>query len=201
MRCLTKNIVPIVVGGSGFYIQALVDGLYAPENSDSSIKEKWSKKLEDEGREAVFALLTKIDPVTAERLHPNDTQRIVRALEVYEITGKPISVYNKGQEQAADFEPVFVGLNRERAKLYERINQRVDLMMDLGLLEEIKSLQTKGYGPELNALRTVGYKEGFDFLSGQISMDRMTELIKQNSRRYAKRQKTWFRKEKRIKCV
>ncbi|NIA29655.1 MAG: tRNA (adenosine(37)-N6)-dimethylallyltransferase MiaA [Actinobacteria bacterium] len=198
---LSENKVPIVVGGSGFYIRALVDGLFAPGISDPQVKEKWRLRIRKEGAENVFAYLQKIDPQSAARLHPNDTQRVVRALEVYEIAGKPLSAFQEGGETPADFSIIFIGLTRKREVLYERINSRVDKMIEKGLIDEVVSLRKRGWGPELNALRTVGYKEVFDYLDSAVSMDEMIRLIRQNSRRYAKRQLTWFRRDSRIHWI
>ena len=195
---LARGRTPIVVGGSGFYIRALVDGLFAPAVSDAAVKEKWRQTIRERGQEEVFATLRRVDPQTAERLHVNDTQRIVRALEVYELTGEPISCFRHGQEQAADFTPLFIGLDRDRTQLYARIEERVDAMLAMGLVEEVQRLQAYGWGPHLNALRTVGYEEVFRFFSGELTLPAMTALIKQNSRNYAKRQLTWFRKDRRI---
>lgn len=195
---LANGRTPIVVGGSGFYLRALVDGLFAPAVSDPAVKEKWRQAIRERGQEEVFRYLQSVDPQTAVRLHVNDTQRIVRALEVYDLTGEPISHYRHGQEQAADFYPLFIGMDRPRPLLYERIEMRVEAMLAEGLVDEVKSLQSRGWGPELNALRTVGYEEVFRFLDGELNQQQMTDLIKQNSRNYAKRQLTWFRKDQRI---
>ena len=195
---LKRGIVPIVVGGSGFYIRALVDGLFAPRISDSTVKEKWRTRIREQGSETVFAYLLQVDPHTADRLHPNDTQRIVRALEVYEISGQVISQFRQGNAEPATFQPVFIGLMRDRKQLHERIERRVDLMLASGLVEEVAVLKKKGWGPELNALRTVGYQEVFKFLDGLYSYDEMIQKIKTSSRQYAKRQMTWFSKDQRI---
>jgi len=193
-----RGTAPIVVGGSGFYIRALVDGLFAPRISNPAVKGKWRMRIQNEGNEAVFSYLQQIDPRTAEHLHPNDTQRIVRALEVYELSGQVISQFRQGNEEPASFRPVFVGLRRNRKMLYERIERRVEQMLDSGLVDEVKALQKKGWGSELNALRTVGYQEMFAFLDGQYSYEEMVQKIKTSSRQYAKRQMTWFGKDKRI---
>ena len=193
-----KGVHPVVVGGSGFYIRALVDGLFAPKISDPGVKEKWRRRIESDGKEAVFAALAKVDPVTAGRLHINDTQRIVRALEVFEITGRPISDYRQQEAIPPRFCPLFVGLKLPREVLYHRIDERVDEMIKAGLVDEVESLKQRGYGPELNSLRTVGYAEVFDYLSGLISKEEMVELIKRHTRQYAKRQMTWFRRDERI---
>ena len=198
---LQKGIPSIVVGGSGFYIQALVDGLFAPKISDHEIKEKWRQKIRTEGNQAVFEHLQRIDPESAARLHPNDEQRIVRALEVHELTGKPISSFRQQKANPADFNPVFVGLEMDRQLLYQRIGQRVDRMLADGLVQEVETLREMGYDPHLHALRTVGYQEVFDYLDEKIPFDAMIELIKRNSRRYAKRQMTWFRRDPRIRWL
>ena len=145
--------------------------------------------------------MEKVDPVSAKRLHPNDIQRVVRALEVYDLTGEPISIYQKGQEDAADFQPVFVGLTRERSELYSRIEYRVDEMFKDGLLEEVESLKKQGFDGSLNALKTVGYKEVFAYLNNELVFTEMVDTIKKNTRRYAKRQLTWFRKDLRIEWL
>ncbi len=195
---LEKRIAPVVVGGSGFYIQALVDGLFAPKLSDPQVKEKWRQRIRKEGAETVFHVLEQVDPLTAARLHPNDTQRVVRALEVYELSGMPVSAFRKGEETPADFTPVFIGLNRERKALYSRIETRVDAMLQDGLLDEVQALRDRGWGPDLNALKTVGYQEVFAHFAGTLTFAEMVERIKINSRRYAKRQLTWFRRDTRI---
>ena len=202
-RCISeiqaRGRMPIVVGGSGFYIRALVDGLFAPKISDPHVKEKWRQAIRQNGVKAVFRQLQKIDPQTAAKLHPNDRQRVVRALEVWELSGKPISSFRKGEEVPADFDPVFVGLNRERPKLYERIERRVDAMLDAGLVQEVRRLLEMGYGLQYNALRTVGYQEVFQYLNGELSSEAMADKVKMNTRRYAKRQLTWFRRDERIR--
>ncbi len=192
------NKMPLVVGGSGFYIRALVDGLFAPKVTDADVKEQWRRRIRQEGKERIFELLAQVDPQTASRLHINDTQRVVRALEVWELTGKPISQFRQGDETPAPFTPLFFGLDRDRAELYSRIESRVEKMIADGLVNEVEHLQQMGYGPQHNALRTVGYREVFDFFDGMFDFDTMIDTIKRNTRRYAKRQLTWFRKDERI---
>jgi tRNA dimethylallyltransferase len=194
----SRGRIPIIVGGSGFYIKALVDGLSASNLSDSAVKERWSEKIRLDGIDAVFKQLWEVDPATAAVLHPNDSQRVVRAMEVWELTGKSISSFQKGDEANANFDPLFIGLNRERPKLYQRIENRVDIMLQSGLVDEVRQLQELGYTSQLNALRTVGYQEVFDYLNASFDFGTMTDKIKMNTRRYAKRQLTWFRKESRI---
>ena len=194
----SKGKIPLVVGGSGLYIRALIDGFFDGPSADSSIREKLYQRLEVEGAEILLEELRQIDPVSASRMIPTNTRRIVRALEVFKTTGLPISEMHKSKIDI-NFNPVFVGLNWNRKKLYERINKRVEIMMQSGLIDEAKRLLEKGYTSTLNALQTVGYKEVFDHLNNKIDYNRMVELIKQNSRRYAKRQLTWFRHDERIR--
>jgi tRNA dimethylallyltransferase len=194
----SKGKMPLVVGGSGLYIRALIDGFFDGPSADSSIREELYHRLKVEGAEILLEELRQIDPVSASRMIPTNTRRIVRALEVFKTTGLPISEMHKFKIDI-NFNPVFVGLNWNRKKLYERINKRVELMMQSGLIDEVKMLQEKGYTSTLNALQTVGYKEVFDHLNNKIDYNRMVELIKQNSRRYAKRQLTWFRHDERIR--
>jgi tRNA dimethylallyltransferase len=190
--------LPIVVGGAGFYIRALVDGLQTPEIQDAQIKLELMQRLQDSGLTALFEELQEKDPTAARQIHSNDTQRILRALEVIHITGQPFSGFLNQKLSPAEFEPLFIGFTRERQQLYKIIEKRVDLMIQQGLIEEVRQLWKQGYGPELNALQTVGYKEVFNYLQNQISHTGMIDLIKRNSRRYAKRQLTWFNADRRI---
>jgi len=192
-----RGNVPIVVGGSGLYVQALIDGFFDGPPADSSVREFLGKRLEQEGVEALWKDLHKIDPDAAVKMLPSNTRRIIRALEVYSITGVRISELQKTRIPEK-LDAVMMGLNWDRKSLYKRIERRVDSMIGEGLVDEARDLLRRGYSPNLNALQTVGYAEVFEYLKGDFSYERMIELIKQNSRRYAKRQMTWFRKEKRI---
>ena len=207
-RCIgelfQKGIQPVVAGGSGFYLRALVDGLFAPQASDPEIKQRWRLRIAAEGAGAVHAELARVDPESAARLHPNDTQRIVRALEVWEITGQPISAFQNGDEEPASFDPVFIGLIRPRELLYQRIDRRVEYMFREGLLEEIRRLIAMDYGLQHNALRTVGYQEILEcpeLLAPGADLSAAIMLIQQHSRQYAKRQLTWFRRDERIQWI
>jgi len=198
---LARGIQPVVAGGSGFYIRALVDGLFAPQASDPAVKQKWRLRIAAEGAAAIHAELARVDPVSAARLHPNDTQRIIRALEVQEITGQPISAFQSGAEEPAAFRPIFFGLTRPRESLYERIDLRVEHMFRDGLLDEIRRLTAMGYGLHNNALLTVGYQEILEcpeLLEPGADLAAVTALIQQHSRQYAKRQMTWFRRDERV---
>lgn len=205
-RAVIENIrrrgrLPVVVGGSGLYTRGLVDGFFDPRVTDQRVKRMLQNRVRREGLQTLYRELQRADPETAGRLPPGDTQRILRALEVYEITGEPFSSFLKRGAQPADFEPVFRGLRRPRARLYARIEERVDRMLAEGFLQEVRALRERGYGPELNALKTVGYREANLYLDGQIDYPRMVALMKQKTRNYAKRQMTWFRKDRRIRWL
>ena len=199
---LARGHVPIVVGGSGLYVNALTYplGFAVPRNDE--VRAHISVEY-DQDPQAAFARLEQVDPETAKKLHPNDKKRVIRALEVYDCSGKPLSTYgsdfqNEAGEQAP-FEPLLFGLNMDRARLYERINLRVDRMLEQGLLEEARRIYDAKYPPELPALRSIGYQQLFSFFDGACSLEQAVEQIKQDTRRFAKRQLTWFRRDLRIR--
>lgn len=196
-----QNRIPIVVGGAGFYLRALVDGLGSPKIGDPVIKQKLKMRLNTEGLAALRAELEKVDPVSVQLIHPNDWHRTLRALEVYQITRIPFSTFRNQPGNPADFQPHFIGLTRERQSLYRIIEQRVDEMIKQGLIEEVVKLKQLGYPPELNALQTVGYREVLDYLGEKLSYDEMVDAIKKNTRHYAKRQLTWFQSDSRIHWI
>ena len=197
-QLLDADKLPIVVGGSGLYVKALVDGFSSEIESDDRIRLSLKSRLDTEGAESLYQQLLKVDPETAQKIHPNNTQRVMRALEVYLITGKPFSAIRQVESEPANFSPVFIGLNWNRESLYENINLRVDKMIDEGLIPEVAVLKRKGFHEDLNSLQTVGYKEVFSYFNGEITFDKMTQEIKKNTRRYAKRQLTWFRNDSRV---
>jgi len=193
-----KGKLPIVVGGSGLYIKALVDGFFDAEVADAQIKKKLNEQLKLNGLARLYEQLLRVDPTLASKISPNDTQRILRGLEVWEITGTPLSQLQQETRKQADFNPVIYGLTMERQQLYRIIEERVDRMIQQGLIEEVQELIKQGYSDNLNSLQTVGYKEVFDYLKNKYTYFQMIDMIKQKSRNYAKRQMTWFRKEQRI---
>jgi tRNA dimethylallyltransferase len=198
---LKQGIQPIIVGGSGLYVRALIDGLFKGPGKDSEIREQLEKEAQRFGAEMLFEKLKRIDPVSAAKMDASKVRRVVRALEVFYTTGKPISDLHSTQETRAPFEVLQYALEWERKTLYDRINRRIDEMMEKGLVEEVRELNTRGYLSSMNALNTVGYKETFDFIEGKLTKEETVRLIKQNSRRYAKRQLTWFRVDKRIRWI
>ncbi len=186
-----RHKLPIVVGGTGFYLQALLEGLTLGGDTyrDSELRKKLKAEAENQGPQKLHDRLAKVDPVSAARIPVNNVRRVVRALEVYIKTGQPISQQTNQQVDLDDF---VVGLNTDRAILYQRINQRVDAMMAAGLLTEAKMLFENG-GTELQAGKGIGYHEFDPYFEGRISLDQAVEQVKQDSRHYAKRQLTWFR--------
>ncbi|MFN3135364.1 MAG: tRNA (adenosine(37)-N6)-dimethylallyltransferase MiaA, partial [Candidatus Kryptonium sp.] len=190
--------IPIIVGGSGLCIKMLIDGFFEGPGADWELREILYSKAKKLGVGVLYEELKKVDPESAQKIHPNNLKRVVRALEIYYLTGRAISQLQKENKQTINFQTVQVGLNWDRKKLYKRIEERVEQMIKNGLIEEVKHLRELGYDKNLNSLQTVGYKEVFDYLDGLITYDQMIYLIKRNSRRYAKRQLTWFRQDKRI---
>ena len=196
-----KNMTPIVAGGSGLYIKSLIDGLFEGPRQDMTIRNKLERRIETEGINSLLEELRKIDPVSYEKLLPTNKHRIIRALEVYYLTGKSITDLQKENRIDVNFSVLFFGLKWDRGILYKRINERVLSMIEMGLVEESKKLLSMGYSKDMKAFRTVGYKEPIDFLDGKISYDEMINLVQQYSRNYAKRQLTWFRADQRIDWI
>lgn len=193
---------PIVVGGSGLYLKALIKGFFQGPKGDEKLRERLKEEESKFGPDYLFERLKEVDPKAALRIHPHDSVRIIRALEVHELTGKPITLLQEqGSYEPFEMEFAKIGLTLERKKLYERIDRRVEKMMREGFLDEVKGLKEKGYPTGLKAFRTVGYQELFSYLEGKIDFPQAVETIKLNTRRYAKRQVTWFRKDKEIKWL
>ena len=198
---LSRGRLPLVAGGSGLYIRSLIDGLFEGPAAQADVRAALERELRERGVGALLEELRRVDPDIAGRISPTNLRRIMRALEVYRQTGTPLSVLQREGKVETEFDPFFVGLRWEREELYRRIERRCDAMLERGLLEEARSLGERGYGPTLNALQTVGYAEAFRHLGGEITYDEMVRLFKQNSRRYAKRQMTWFNADDRIRWV
>lgn len=192
---LAQDIQPIVVGGSGFYIRALVEGFFQEPGYDRSELEQIRSEFTVMRTSTLRRMLKQVDPESARRIMPNDRQRTIRALEIYEMTGQKLSELQAEHtsEKMLSFEPVYFGLEMPRDQLYERINQRVDDMIRTGLIEEVEMLLSDDYDPELNAFQTVGYREVFPYLQGRTGLYETIQQIKKNTRHYAKRQLTWFR--------
>ncbi|MFH1196307.1 MAG: tRNA (adenosine(37)-N6)-dimethylallyltransferase MiaA [bacterium] len=194
-----KNCNPIVVGGSGLYISALIDGIFNSVDTDEDYRDELLQLRKENGNEFLYQLLNKADPVSASKMLPQNWKRVMRALEVFHLTGEPIWKHQQNYKRESNFVFKQYGLMWDREALYQNIEARVDRMIETGLIEETKRVLELGYSPELNSLNTVGYKEIISYLKNEITLDRAVELIKRNTRRYAKRQLTWFRKDERIK--
>lgn len=185
----------VAVGGSGLYIKALCEGMDNLPAVDNAIREKLNLRLSEEGLESLVKELKVLDPAYFEKVDKNNPQRVLRALEVSLQTGKPYSSFRTGQRHKRDFEIVKIGVELPREELYQRINLRVEMMMEEGLEEEARKVLPYR---DLNSLKTVGYREMFDYFDGLISLEKAKELIQRNSRHYAKRQMTWFKRDEEI---
>lgn len=191
----TNNVV-LMSGGSGMYIDAVCEGIDDIPDVNPGIREKYIRKYFDEGLESLRECLKIFDPEHYKNVDLNNYKRVIRALEICESTGQPYSTFLKKEKRERDFGIIKIGLERPREELYSRINERVDSMINTGLEDEARSLYEF---KNLNALNTVGYKEFFEYFDGKIPREKAIELIKRNSRRYAKRQMTWWAKDKSIK--
>jgi tRNA dimethylallyltransferase len=186
---------PLLVGGTGLYIRAVLNGIFEGPAKDETFRANMRALAEEEGNDVVYQKLQQVDPHTAERLHPNDLVRVIRALEVFHLTGAPISSHQKTATIPLEqYKSCFLVLNTSREQLYTRINARVDHMIATGLVAEVQDLLTRGYHAALNPMKSLGYKEIVDYLAGSYDLQSATALIKRNTRHYAKRQLTWFRK-------
>ncbi|MCY3766286.1 MAG: tRNA (adenosine(37)-N6)-dimethylallyltransferase MiaA [Gemmatimonadetes bacterium] len=198
---LDRNRVPILVGGSGLYLKATLDGFSPLPRTPRAVRGRLLDAAQEDPA-GVYQRLREVDPVTAGRLHANDTKRIVRALEVFELTGTPLSVlHQQPMKRTEDWRVEWFGLEMDRQVLYRRIEERVDRMIAAGLVDEVRELERRGYSRELNALNTFGYREVFDHLDGELDLAETAAQIKMGTRRYAKRQLTWFRKETRLTWI
>jgi len=193
-----KGIIPIVAGGSGLYIQALVDGIFDSFTTDSEYRNYLEKLRIEFGNQFLYNQLKEVDPVTASKLLPQNYKRVIRALEVFNISGDPIWKHHNEFVREINIDFLQYGLNWSREILYDNINRRVDEMISAGFLDEVKTLLTNGYDLSYNSMNTVGYKELIHYLEGKISFNYAVESMKKATRNYAKRQMTWFRKDKRI---
>ena len=189
--------LPIVVGGTGFYIQALLKDIDFDESSgELPCRKELEETARREGGAVLYERLKQVDPESAEAIHPNNVKRVIRALEFYQETGQPISLHNKEQkEKQPPYTYAYFVLNDDRARLYERIDRRVDRMVEQGLVEEVRWLKEHGYDRSLVSMQGLGYKELFPYLDGTCSLEEAVEIIKRDTRHFAKRQITWFKRE------
>ncbi len=198
-RIWKKGKIPLVVGGTGFYIQALLYDIDFTENDgDESYRRQLERKASDEeGASELYEMLKTVDSKAAQEIHPRNIKRIIRALEFYHQTGKKISEHNETQRQKeSPYNYAYFVLTDERSRLYERIDQRVDLMMDQGLLDEVRYLKERGVRKDSTAMQGLGYKELYAYLEGEYPLDEAVRVIKRDTRHFAKRQLTWFKRER-----
>ncbi len=196
---ISKNKTPFLVGGTGLYIKAFIYGLFLDRAANFDIRRRLKGDAEKHGTRLLYDRLEQCDPISAQRLHPNDTCRIIRALEVFEVTGKPLSQYHREHNFAEKaFSCLKIGLYLERNKLYDRIDDRVEKMIKEGILDEVRNLLKSGYSPDSNAMQSIGYKHMIAYLDGKMTWQEAIRTFKRDSRRYAKRQLTWFRSDREI---
>ena len=195
-----KGKIPIIAGGTGFYIQALLYNIeFSEEEGDKTYRHMLEKKAEAEGVTVIHNMLKEVDPEAAKEIHENNLKRVIRALEYYNETGMRISEHNKEQRQKeSPYNFRYYVLNMDREKLYSRINLRVDIMTGNGLVDEVTKLKEMGYGKELNSMQGIGYKEIRDYVDGVYDYETAIETLKKNTRNFAKRQITWFKREKEV---
>lgn len=190
-----RGRLPVVAGGTGLYINSLINNIELTDEQDTSrIREKLTEFARKNGNEALFERLRKIDPESAERIHPNNVKRVMRALEIFESTGKTMTESLKESIRPPVYKAVQYAINHDREVLYDRINRRVDIMLEQGLVEEVEGLVKRGCSRNNTSMQGIGYKEVLDHLEGKTTSEEMAEEIKQATRRYAKRQITWFKR-------
>lgn len=187
-----KNV--IVTGGTGLYLNSLIyDMDFGKSDANQELREKLNKELEENGPAYMYEKLVSLDKEAAERIHPNNTKRVIRAIEVA-MSGEKMNDFSKDLRYNKKYRPIIIVLNRDRQALYDRINLRVDIMLKNGLIEEVKGLLEKGYTKDMISMQGIGYKEIIKYFDGEYTLDEAIEIIKRDSRRYAKRQLTWFRR-------
>ncbi|RII33911.1 tRNA (adenosine(37)-N6)-dimethylallyltransferase MiaA [Clostridium chromiireducens] len=198
---ISKEKLPIISGGTGLYINSLTCNMtFTEAEKDEEYREYLESLALEKGNEYIHEMLNEIDPISYKDIHPNNRKRVIRALEVYKLTKNPFSSYNVGDDfYNSEYDVFYYVLTMDRQKLYDRINKRVDIMLKRGLLDECIRLKEMGYTSDIQSMQGIGYKEIFYYLEGEISLPDAIDMIKQGSRNYAKRQLTWFRRDKR--CI
>lgn len=194
-----RGRLPIIAGGTGLYISSLIDNVQFTEGkTDFALREELFTLAQERGDETLHAMLTEIDPEAARTIHPNNRKRVVRAIEIFKTTGVTMTEQNaRSKAEPSPYEPVMLALTAEREILYDRINRRVDKMAEAGLIDEVRRLRSAGLTADMQSMQGIGYKEVFTYLDGSCGEKECLELVKKNSRNYAKRQLTWFRRDKR----
>ena len=197
---ISRGKLPIIVGGTGLYINSLTCNMnFTKAEKDEEYRKELDKLANEHGNNYIHEMLKEIDPISYNEIHANNRKRVIRALEVYKLTGNPFSSYNAGEDfYKSEYDVHYYVLTMDREKLYERINLRVDIMMEKGLLEECIKLKEMGYTSSMQSMQGIGYKEILYYLEGNVKLQEAINMIKQGSRNYAKRQLTWFRSDKRV---
>jgi tRNA dimethylallyltransferase len=198
---LLKNKIPIIVGGSGLYVNSLIYDLdFGNAKSDIKIRDYYTSLFNEHGEDFLYEMLIKIDPESSEKIHKNNVKRVIRALEVHDITGKKFSELNTDIRKSSEkYDCLLIGLNMDRKILYDRINKRVDKMISDGLVDEVKTLINNGYHKDLVSMQGIGYKEIIDYLEHKTTLEETLNILKRNTRRFAKRQFTWFLRDSNVK--
>ena len=196
----SEGKIPIITGGTGFYIQSLLYDIdFTEENNDYGYRHMLEKEAEEKGTEYLHKLLRKVDPQSADSIHMNNVKRVIRALEFYKETGEKFSEHNaKQKEKTSPYDFKYYVLNRDRNTLYDRIDKRIDIMLEQGLVKEVENLLNMGYDRNLVSMQGLGYKEIATYLEGECSLDEAIYILKRDTRHFAKRQITWFRREKSV---
>lgn len=197
---ISRGKLPIIVGGTGLYINSLTCNMnFTKAEKDEEYRKELDKLANEHGNNYIHEMLKEIDPISYNEIHANNRKRVIRALEVYKLTGNPFSSYNAGEDfYKSEYDVHYYVLTMDREKLYERINLRVDIMMEKGLLEECIKLKEMGYTSSMQSMQGIGYKEILYYLEGNVKLQEAINMIKQGSRNYAKRQLTWFRRDPRV---
>ena len=199
MQLHQAGVLSVVAGGTGLYIKALLQGLFQSNPVDPKIRERLNQEAAESGSRHLHERLQQVDPDTADRLHPNDTYRIIRALETIESTGRSISDHHQAHGfKDEPFNALKIGLQMDRQMLYDRIDRRVELMIEAGLVDEVKNLLSRGFSADLKSMQSIGYRHMVDFIEGRLSWDECLRTLKRDTRRFAKRQFTWFGADSRI---
>ncbi len=193
-----KGKIPIIVGGTGFYIQALLYDIdFTENNEDTAYRKELEQAAAEKGADYLHNMLREVDPVSAETIHANNVKRVIRALEFYKLTGQKISEHNeKERAKESPYDFCYFVLNDDRKLLYDRIDLRIDIMLKEGLLEEVEALKKKGYTKDMVSMQGLGYKEILDYLNGKCTLEEAIYILKRDTRHFAKRQLTWFRRER-----
>ncbi|MCR4840392.1 MAG: tRNA (adenosine(37)-N6)-dimethylallyltransferase MiaA [Lachnospiraceae bacterium] len=198
----SRGCIPIITGGTGFYIQAVLYDIDFEEEGDKSVRERLERELAEKGPEVLYNRLMEVDPASTEIIHMNNSKRVIRALEFYELNGYPISKHNAEQRNSeSPYNFAYFVLNDDRARLYERIDRRVNIMLKDGLVDEVKALMDEGYDLSYVSMQGLGYKEIYRYLTGEISLEEAVYILKRDTRHFAKRQLTWFRREKELEIL